>query len=113
LNKDGFQARRVEVFCDSYLRALTESGRDSDCERKEGKCGLHRESVTANPTLAPTIGFTRVWWEENQMPRGPVDEEGLPTIDYLNTLNTKAKWERFWKVANERSQLQLWHPSVC
>jgi hypothetical protein len=43
----------------------------------------------------------------------PVDEEGLPTIDYLNTLNTKAKWERFWKVANERSQLQLWHPSVC
>jgi len=40
-------------------------------------------------------------------------KKGLPTIDYLNTLNTKAKWERFWKVANERSQLQLWHPSVC
>jgi hypothetical protein len=36
----------------------------------------------------------------------PVDAEGLPTLDYLNTLNTKAKWDRFWKAADQRSQLR-------
>ncbi len=36
----------------------------------------------------------------------PVEADGLPAIDYLNTLNTKAKWDRFWKAADERSQLQ-------
>jgi hypothetical protein len=35
----------------------------------------------------------------------PVDDDGLPTGDYLDTLTTKAKWERFLEVANERSQL--------
>jgi len=35
----------------------------------------------------------------------PVDAEALPTIEYLNTLNTKAKWDRFWEAAYERSQL--------
>jgi len=43
--------------------------------------------------------------QAHKMPAWPVDPEGLPTIDFLNTLNTKAKWDRFWKAADERSQL--------
>lgn len=36
----------------------------------------------------------------------PVDKEGLPTVEYLNSLDSKAKWERFWESADERSGLQ-------
>jgi hypothetical protein len=35
----------------------------------------------------------------------PVDKVGLPTKDYLNTLDTKEKWENFMKTADEKSQL--------
>jgi hypothetical protein len=35
----------------------------------------------------------------------PVDEDGLPTKDYLNTLDTKEKWDNFMKTADGRSQL--------
>jgi hypothetical protein len=35
----------------------------------------------------------------------PVDKDGLPTKDYLNTLDTKEKWENFMKTADEKSQL--------
>jgi hypothetical protein len=35
----------------------------------------------------------------------PVDEDGLPTKDYLNTFDTKEKWDNFMKMADERSQL--------
>ena len=35
----------------------------------------------------------------------PIDEEGLPTVDFLDTLTTKQDWERFFEVADERSRL--------
>jgi hypothetical protein len=35
----------------------------------------------------------------------PVDEDGLPTVEYLNTLATREKWDHFWDVADDRSGL--------
>jgi hypothetical protein len=60
------------------------------------------------PSQTGATGHGTLELTSGQMPKPapwPVDEDSLPTKDFLNTLNTKAKWDNFVTIADERSQL--------